>query len=173
MAKGSAPRPSASRGTCLERHKRHAVCDWGLGATAASENRTYLPQQHMPAVQPGTSIITAVSLTQWYLTKFLKLTAADCRTSTGTDSSVISWAGSGREGGQQRIGYTAEHIQMPEHCHSDQHHQLGCTGAAAGQARPQGGWQPPPLPRGAAAPLAHAGRRRAAGWPASGTRWPP
>ena len=40
MAKGSAPRPSASRGTCLGRSGRHAVCDWGLGATAASEHRT-------------------------------------------------------------------------------------------------------------------------------------
>lgn len=47
------------------------------------------PLQHPASAQP---------LTQWYLTKFLKLTAAACRTSNGTDSSVMSWAREGQGG---------------------------------------------------------------------------
>lgn len=67
-----------------------------------------LPAATTPNCSPCNGHQMPAQLTQWYLTKFLKLTAAACRTSTGTDWSVISWAQGGAGGAGQHQLATAE-----------------------------------------------------------------
>lgn len=84
--------------------------------------------------------------------------------------------GKGGAGGQRSGTFAAQQqVEVPGNCYSSRCNQLGSRGGDNGLGQPQGGgWQPPPpLPGAAAAPSARAGHRWAAGWPASGTRWPP